>query len=157
MTSNAGRPTLYTPELVDSICDEIAGGRSLKSICEDDEMPDKATVFRWIGKHPEFRDKYARACEERTYAMAEEALEIADDSGVDVSVDDEGHYTVNGEAINRARLRIDTRKWFVSKMNPKKFGDRQAYELTGKDGGPIEHAVSDPTDMAKVLLSKLAG
>nr|WP_247997002.1 hypothetical protein [Brucella tritici] len=86
-------------------------------------MPDKSTVFRWLSKHEVFRDQYARAQEDRTAAMAEELLDIADFE--------------DKEDAQRAKLRIDTRKWLMSKMAPKKYGDKVVNEHSGPDGGPI--------------------
>jgi len=118
-----GRPTDYTEALASYLCAEIASGRSLRSVCEDTGMPDKSTVFRWISKHEAFRDQYARAQEDRTAAMAEELLDIADFE--------------DKEDAQRAKLRIDTRKWLMSKMAPKKYGDKVVNEHSGPDGGPI--------------------
>jgi hypothetical protein len=88
--------------------------------------------------HPEFRDHYARAREAQMDHWADEIIDIADDAGRDVSVDNEGNQRVNGEAIARSRLRVDTRKWIMSNFAPRKYGDRVTQELVGKDDGPIE-------------------
>jgi hypothetical protein len=94
-------------------------------------MPDKATVFRWLRTFPEFRDQYARAKEESADALAEDMLEIADDGQNDwmERLGSEGQpvgWQVNGEHIQRSRVRIDTRKWLASKLKPKKYGDKLA-------------------------------
>ena len=123
-----GRPSDYTQEIATTICGLMAEGMSLRKICDLDGMPDKATVFRWLAKHPSFRDQYAQAQEDRTNAMAEELLEITDD--YDPESDDKN-------IINRARLRIDTRKWLLAKMRPKKYGDKITQEHTGADGGAV--------------------
>lgn len=115
-----GRPSDYNEDIAAYICSEIASGRSLRSICDDDGMPNKATVFRWLSKHEIFRDQYARAQEDRTAAMAEDILEIADDEGI--------------ADVQRAKLRVDARKWLMSKMAPKKYGDRQEIDHRSSDG-----------------------
>lgn len=125
-----GRPTDYSEDIAAHICSEIAAGRSLRSICDADEMPDKSTVFRWLSKHETFRDQYTRAQEDRTAAMAEDLLEIADQ--YDTLQD-----AVNPDLIQRAKLRIDTRKWLMSKMAPKKYGEKTQLEHSGKDGAPL--------------------
>lgn len=81
-------------------------------------MPDKATVFRWLARYPDFRDNYTRAQDDRASALAEEILEIADDT--------------TAEDVQRAKLRVDTRKWLMSKMAPKRYGDKQEVEHTGQ-------------------------
>jgi hypothetical protein len=132
----AGRPTDYSPALAAEICEAIASGKKVSEICQSDHMPVTSTVYLWIGKHKEFSDQYAKAQADRSNLMADEILEIADNSGFDAVVVD-GKAVVNGEAINRARLRVDTRKWLMSKMQPKKYGDKLETTLQNPDGSPI--------------------
>ncbi len=77
----AHRPTLYSEDLAADICARIADGQSVREIARTDDMPDKATIFRWLPKHPDFRDQYAKACEARTQYLADELLDIADGDG----------------------------------------------------------------------------
>ena len=73
-----GRPSEYCAEIAMTICDRLADGERLRAICADAEMPDKATVFRWIGRHKDFRDQYAWARE----AQADDILdEIRENDG----------------------------------------------------------------------------
>jgi len=119
-----GRPTDFTDELVDRICEEIAAGRSLNKICsEEDWSPDKSTFYRWMYRHPEIRDKYARARESQSMFSAEDILEIA--------------YNATPETYNVARLQVDAVKWIASKLLPKRYGDKQQLEHTGENGGPL--------------------
>jgi hypothetical protein len=78
-----GRPSDYYAEIAMTICDRLAEGESLRAICADAGMPDKATVLRWMGRHKEFRDQYAWAREAQADDILEEILEIADDSSRD--------------------------------------------------------------------------
>lgn len=131
-----GRPTDYTLDLAFKICGLIAEGLSLRSVCKADEMPDKSTVFRWLREHKEFQDQYANACAERTEAMGEDILDIADDGSNDLMIIQKGNQTYeieNKEVTNRSRLRVDTRKWLMSKMKPKKYGDKIDMTTNGKD------------------------
>nr|WP_197427440.1 terminase small subunit protein [Bradyrhizobium retamae] len=117
----------------------MAEGVSLRSICLADDMPDKATVFRWLAAHKEFRDQYARAREARADAMAEEILEISDDDSDDAITDPEtGATRINAEFVARSRLKVDTRKWLMARMAPKVYGDKVTQELQGPDGGAIK-------------------
>nr|WP_316214145.1 terminase small subunit protein [Bradyrhizobium sp. SZCCHNR2032] len=115
----------------------MSEGESLRSICRDDSMPDKSTVFRWLAAHAEFRDQYARAREARTDAMAEEILEISDDGSND-TYEVDGREVTNQDVIARSRLRVDTRKWLMARMAPKKYGDRLEQVLTGDPEKPVE-------------------
>jgi hypothetical protein len=70
-------------------------------------------------------------------AMAADIIEIADDSSGDIELDGEGKPRQNAEFMNRSRLRVDTRKWLMSKLAPKKYGDKQQVALTDPEGGPL--------------------
>lgn len=131
------RPSSFTPEMGDMICEAIADGRSLRSICDADDMPSKSTVFKWLAEREEFSDQYARAREAAGDAMADDMLDIADDGRNDwmAQRDDGGEVTgwrENGEALRRSALRIDARKWLASKLQPKKYGDKTQLEHSGQ-------------------------
>lgn len=132
-----GRPTDYTPEIAEAICLRLAEGESLRSICSDEGMPSKQTALRWLTKHEEFRAQYVRAKEQGAEALAEEMFDIADDGANDWMErhNAEGEaigWQLNGEHVRRSQLRIDTRKWYLSKIMPKKYGDKQQLEHSGK-------------------------
>lgn len=144
MTQQMGRPSTYTPELASEICAQLAEGKSLRTVCLKNTMPDKSTIFRWLSLSNEeewakdFRDQYARAKQEASDAMADELLDIVDDGSNDWMEVHMGGYTktvVDQEAVQRSKLRAETRKWLMSKMKPKKYGDK--LDLTS-DGKRIE-------------------
>ena len=98
-------------------------------------MPAASTVFLWLQAHKPFSEQYARACTERTQAHAEEILDIADDGTNDwmekFGKDGESiGWMVNGEALQRSKLRVDTRRWLMSKLAPKKYGERLELDAT---------------------------
>lgn len=132
-----GRPTDYTPEIAEAICLRLAEGESLRSVCSDEGMPSKQTALRWLTKHEEFRAQYVRAKEQGAEALAEEMFDIADDGANDWMErhNSEGEaigWQLNGEHVRRSQLRIDTRKWYLSKIMPKKYGDKQQLEHSGR-------------------------
>lgn len=137
----AGRPTDYGPDIVSQICERLADGQSLREICRADDMPGMTTVFRWLAAHEDFREQYARAREAQADRFAEEILDIADDGSNDwmqrQQGDDDPVEVANHEHISRSKLRVDARKWLMSKMAPKKYGDKITQELTGGDGAPL--------------------
>ncbi|MDN0127414.1 DNA packaging protein [Yersinia massiliensis] len=141
--NKGGRPSDYTDELAELICLRLAEGESLRSVCSDDGMPSKQAVLRWLARNEEFRAQYVRAKEEGAEAIAEELFDIADDGTNDwmEKLDKDGEcigYQLNGEHVQRSKLRIDTRKWYLSKIMPKKYGDKVTNEIVGKDGGSIQ-------------------
>lgn len=135
-----GRPSDFTQEIADVICEGIADGRSLRSICDDEGMPSKAAVCRWLGKNDAFRDQYAHAREMQADTYFEDVIDIADDSRNDWMKqfgDEDIGWRLNGDHVRRAQLRIDARKWMAGKLRPKKYGDKLA--LTDPTGeGPLQ-------------------
>lgn len=112
-------------EIIDRICKHISDNNtSLRDALMLHDMPEAKTFYRWIDEDEEKRQQYARACEVRAENIFEEILEIADENALDISIDDEGKWNINGEVVQRSRLKIDARKWVLSKMQPKKYGDK---------------------------------
>jgi hypothetical protein len=84
-------------------------------------------------KHDEFSQRYARAKEDQLQILEDEILEIADrpQVGEIVTIKADGSTERKvSDMIEHRKLQIDARKWLMSKLKPKKYGDRQALELT---------------------------
>ena len=105
-----GRPTAYTPEIAAEICDRMAGGEPLTTICAGNALPDASTVRRRRYAHPEFRAMYALAREESGNAWAERALAMA--------------MTANPVTAAAVRVKYDALRWYASKLTPKVYGDK---------------------------------
>ena len=117
-----GRPTTYNRKIADCILDRIVQGESVRGICRDDDMPNAGTVFRWLARHEEFSQQYARAKEESAEADQDRLDEIAEK-------------VLDGELEPQAaRVAADIIKWSASKKRPKKYGDRLA--VGGDDNMP---------------------
>jgi len=116
-------------ELADEICKRIAEGESLRGICESEHMPHNSTVMGWVREFKDFAKQYARAREVQAQLFIDEIIEISDDSGFDYKITD-GKVVVDGDAIQRARLRTDSRKWMASKVLPKIYGDKLDLTVT---------------------------
>lgn len=156
-TPDNGRPSIYDRETADYICTEIASGRSLKGVCREEGMPDASTVFLWAAEDRDgFTDRYAQACGTRLDVLSEELLEISDDGRNDTYVDEDGYEHTNYDVIQRSKLRVDTRKWILSKLKPEKYGKRQRLEHSGPDGGPIEVDVDDARERLAQEISNMA-
>ncbi len=120
-------------ETFNSIIKFVSEGNSLKESCDKARL-DKSTFYRWIKDDKEKSDMYAHAREDRADLLFEEILEIADESAKDIYEDKDGNKKVDHESIQRSRLRVEARKWVLSKMQPKKYGDK--VDLTS-DGDKI--------------------
>ena len=136
--------TAYTTQIAVKICNRIADGDSVRQICRDDGMPSKSTVFVWLAQNPEFVTMYEAARMIQADACFDEILEIADDGTNDwMEKNDPKNpgYSFNGEAFGRSRLRVDTRKWKLARMNAKKYGERVEHAHGGTDSNAIVHEI----------------
>lgn len=132
------RQTEFTIAIGDSLCERIADGESLRKICAEADMPNKATVFRWLAANSTFSDQYARARETQADSLFDEILDIADESKLDTYTDKDGNVKTDSEVIGRSKLRVDARKWMAGKLRPKVYGEKSVQEITGVDGGPVQ-------------------
>lgn len=133
-----GRPSSFTDEIADTICEQIAEGKSLRAVLRENEnLPAASTVCRWLAQNESFRKQYARAREAQADALFDEILEIADDGRNDSYTDEDGREHTNQDVIARSRLRVDARKWMAGKLRPKVYGDKLEVAGPGPNG---EHA-----------------
>lgn len=120
-------------DITETICNEISNGRSLRYVLDKvPHMPNRTTFLRWVENDESIRNQYTRACEARAERIFEDVLIIADSQDEDIIQLEDGREVVNHDAINRARLRIDSRKWMLGKMQPKKYGEK--LDLSSSDG-----------------------
>jgi hypothetical protein len=120
----------YSPELAGRLCELMIEGRSLREICEMAGMPSRRSVFYWLQHNEEFRERYGIARLMQVEYWAHEIIEIADDTSGDFVINEQGERVVDHEHINRALLKIDSRKWLMSKLHPQRFGDRVTADVT---------------------------
>jgi len=143
-----GRPTDYTPELAALICQRVATTTlGLERMCAmHEDLPVKSTVNLWRYKYPEFSALYAQAKLAQADLLAEEILEIADDTSHDTKVNPEtGEEYLNSEFVARSRLRIDSRKWLASKLLPRQYG-KDADEQKGNSEKIIDKLIDRLTE-----------
>ncbi len=131
--------SLYTPELAETICRRLVEGESLRAICRDETMPGASTVFDWLEANEEFRSKYARARSIQAELGFDLLQEIADDGTNDFMMrgGDNPGWIANGEHIQRSKLRAETLRWRLSKLLPKKYGDKVETTHVGDKERPI--------------------
>lgn len=114
--NKGGRPSDYTHELTEKICNLLMEGESLRSICKRDDVPHIATVLAWLHRHEEFHEQYVRAREIQAEVMAEDILMFADGSSEEAG------------SVAKARLQVDARKWYASKVATRRFGEKVQHE-----------------------------
>lgn len=123
----AERP-VRSPELAAEICNRMRAGKSLRQVCRDDDMPSRTFVLDWLNDDTAFASQYARAREALVEHWADEIIAISDDAADDYAERErengEKYEAFSPDHVNRARLRIDSRKWLMSKLAPRKYGDK---------------------------------
>jgi hypothetical protein len=117
----------YTPSEIETLFKKVLkaveGGEPLGRTLSEKGMPSRTSFYTWLEEIKGYSERYARACELRADAIFEEIFDIADETSRDTIITEKGEIP-NSEWINRSRLRVDARKWALSKMNPKKYGDK---------------------------------
>lgn len=132
----------YSPEEIEEKFSDILNlisqdGLSLRDALMQGNMPSSQTFYKWIDEDEEKSKRYARACEGRAESIFEEILDIADESHSDKKVLDDGREVTDSEVVQRSRLRVDARKWVLSKMNPKKYGDKVQQDININTEQPL--------------------
>lgn len=140
-----GRPSEYDPAVAAAFLAEVGTTRAgIETICAAEEFPDPKTVYRWMLANEEFRQGYARAKEDQTQILEDEILEIADNTKLGEIVTIKGDGTEErklADMIEHRKLQIESRKWLMGKLKPKKYGDKTLH--TGADGeGAIQFTVT---------------
>ncbi|MCW5730434.1 MAG: hypothetical protein KIT20_06740 [Alphaproteobacteria bacterium] len=134
-------PVSYSEALGETICALLAEGHSLRAICARQDMPCMRSVMRWLAGDAAFRRLYGAARLLQADRLADEILAIADEREGDHRIDEKGRVVTQADAIQRAKLRVDTRKWLMSRMSPRKYGDALAEGGAGEDGELIIQVV----------------
>ena len=135
-----GRPSDYSPELADKILTRLANGESLNSICKDEGIPERVTVYRWVLNNDEFCNKYRIAREQQADSLADDCQAIAD--------------AATPEDWTVARLRVQARQWAAAKMAPRKYGDRLDQYI--KQETTVRTVSDTPADLAEEQSSWVA-
>lgn len=135
----AGRPSSYTPEIAEEICDRIASGETLTALCREQSMPALRTVMGWLDK-PEFAPRYARAKYLRLEVMAEEIKQLADEcrEGVKTKVADGITETWTGDMVERSKLQIESRKWLLARLAATTYGDGVGQLAPSQTGNTVQ-------------------
>jgi hypothetical protein len=129
-----GRPSSYSDEIAEAICERLASGESLRSICRDNDMPGRQTVLDWLEADAGFRARYARAREHQADYLDEKMQEVADEA--------------TAANVHVARLRVATMQWRASKLAPKRYGDK----LDLNHSGTVQSLTDEQLDAKLSLL-----
>lgn len=120
----AGRPSSYSEEIAQEICERMINGENLTKICKDAHMPSRVTVYNWFEARPDFYTRCARAREGLADFLVDRIEKMAEDT--------------TEANVNSMKVKISTAQWRAMKMAPRIYGDRTRTEITGADGAPIQ-------------------
>lgn len=125
MRESGMRPSIYTELLAVEICHRLSMGESARQICRDPAMPVLSTLMKWLNEPDKgwFSDQYDRARNLQSDYYADEVVDLADELSE----------CAEANEINRAKLRIDSRKWKCARMTPRRWGDKSSLDLTSSD------------------------
>lgn len=118
----------FSMELFEEICARVAEGESVSKICMEADMPSRFAFYSWLKTKPECVEMYNNALHLREELLFDETKDIVDDP-------DAGYDKVS---VAHATLRFNARRWILSRMNPKRYGDKLSQEITGGDGKPLQ-------------------
>jgi hypothetical protein len=156
-TLTAGLPAVtrkylrYDPEVAARVCEiMMIEGFSLRKICEMPGMPSRQSIFNWLEKSEEFRQRYETARMMQAELLSHQIIEIADDTSGDFVINERGERVVDHENINRSRLRIDARFRLMGKLNPAKYAERTVADLT------VRRDMRDITELTDAELLRIA-
>ena len=151
-----GRPSIFTPELAESICDLIADGKSSRQVCAELALSERV-LFNWLKKDAEFMQQYAHAREMQADLLFGQIIAIADTPlmGTKTVAKEWGLEVTTGDMIEHRRLQVDARKWLVAKLAPKKYGDK--LQMGGADDLPALKHESTLTLTAEEAYKQMIG
>lgn len=129
---------MYSQAIADQVCELLAEGLSLRKAAERAGTT-HSVILGWVKDNKAFSDQYTRAREIGYQLLADEIIEISDDSRGDTWVDDDGNERTDTERVARSKLRMDSRKWMLSKMLPKMYGDKVVHQ--GDPDAPVVHRI----------------
>lgn len=131
-----GRPSSYTVEAGKLICELLASGKPLTpAMTKEHGLPDPTTIYRWTEDNEAFRLEYTRARQYQAHVYADQIIELAD----------------TAEDANLARIQVDTRKWYASKVLPKLYGDKQTIDVQVDMGKTAAAVLMDLSNRANVI------
>jgi hypothetical protein len=140
-----GRHSEYTPEIGMRICELTAthavGIKALRKQYPD--LPDDTTIASWRFRHDDFARQYVKAKQLQAELLADQIVDISDDSSRDIVTGKNGDEQCNTEFVARSRLRVDSRKWIASKLAPKIYGDRQIIEQTTTENEQLKAELAE--------------
>ena len=151
-----GRPSEFSDDIFAEICERMAGGGTLRKICQDDHLPSRETVIRWVRNDDGRRRLYDLARQAQADWYADEIVELSRDRSNDTFTDKDGRQSANHAAVARDKLICDNLKFLMAKLHPGRYGEKLTPEaqqtetlaISWKQPERIERVIVDPGSLA---------
>lgn len=132
-----GRPSNYNERLAEEFCRRIAMGRSMRSVCDDPDMPGSTTIVEWKLENADFASRYARAMEDRGLSYGDQISDLVN------------KVLAGDYEVDRARLALDGLKWTAARLAPKQYGDRTSVDVKTDIGATAASVLMELTERAR--------
>lgn len=154
-----GRPSSYTEETAQKICDFIEHGYSEAEISKMQGMPAETTIGLWKDAHPEFLVLSARARAKSAAMYRARALKLAEELSDKASTALKGELLVGDDACYELpKTYVEAKKVLIQELNREaalrddaNFGDRKRVDLSGS----VKHEVSENFDLSALSTEQL--
>lgn len=147
----------YDPDVAAQICELVSNGKSIVECAQVKGIPSRNVIYKWLDESEDFRDRYARARKERADLLADEIINLADGAEDHFGYDTEAFDPAKARLrLDAARLKIDTRKWAASKMDPKTYGDSKTIKGDEKEPLVVDLNVTPAKEAFLAAISEVA-
>jgi hypothetical protein len=132
------------PDTFDAIIADVRRGKPVRRAIVD-RGSEPGAFYDVLDASDEASQRYARAKSDGLDRLAEETIWLSDEARIGEIIRDsakDGITITRADAVERAKLQVDTRKWLLSKLAPKKYGERVQQVVSGPDDGPVKSEVA---------------
>ena len=146
MAHPGGRPSIYTPELAELICERVAThGTGIRNICNKyDDMPSPDTIFKWRHKYEEFSERYLNARTKQSHILFETSLDDVEDIREYFYQDIKtGATCVDAGLVAAQRAIANQKTKLASKISPRDYGDKQIIEQTTSENESLKSELAE--------------
>jgi len=130
-----GRPSKWTQEIEDEICERLSRGEPLRAICRLEGFPEWTTVYNWMESRDGFSERVARARENGVEAIAQDTLAMIDAEPRYIE-DGKGGTRIDAGYVQWLKLRTEQRMKLLACWSPNRYGNR--VQVAGDKDNPLQ-------------------
>lgn len=146
-----GRPTIYTEELAQLICERVASCTTgLSILCKTyDDLPSPDTIYQWRHKNKDFSERYLKARRCQSHFLAEQVKDIAEETRDYIYEDEKGARKIDAGIVALQKFRMNANTWLASRIDPENYGERVINENKNENAGNIEDIAKRVSEINK--------